>query len=279
MKLVGMICVALGLAYCAYLAMLYIGQDRMVFPRRPVTAERVAEIHKYYKELESFDVKTADGVTLRGYFLPRVQGGRPAPAVLYFAGNAEEQSGFFLWSPSELPTYSLVGVDYRGYGASEGEPSETALKADALAVYDALAAKIGPDARIAVMGRSLGTALAAHVAAHRNVAGVILVTPYDSLAAVGQDSHPLVPVRLLMKHPFDVAPDAARVTAPTLMLVAGADQLVPPRHAARLAAVWPGPKDVQTVVGASHGSISDSPMYWTLIRDFLNARFAAGGPR
>ena len=118
----------------------------MVFPRRPVTAERVAEIHKYYKELESFDVKTADGVTLRGYFLPRVQGGRPAPAVLYFAGNAEEQSGFFLWSPSELPTYSLVGVDYRGYGASEGEPSETALKADALAVYDALAAKIGPDA-------------------------------------------------------------------------------------------------------------------------------------
>ena len=192
--------------------------------------------------------------------------------MLYFCGNAEEQTGFFLWSPNELRPYGVAGVDYRGYGRSDGKPTEKALTADALAVYDALAARLGPNPRIVVMGRSLGTGLAAYVAARRPVAGVILVTPYDSLAAVGQGSHPFVPVRLLMKHPFDVAPDAARITAPTLMLVAGDDRLVPPAHAARLAAVWPGPKEVRTIDGATHGNIVDTPEYWRLVREFVRER-------
>jgi uncharacterized protein len=272
MKIIVIIGAALGLAYCGYLSMLYIGQDSMVFPGRKTDPARQMEIKRYYPKLEPMEVAAADGSTLRGYFLPRMRDGRLAPAVLYFSGNAEEQTGFFLWSPTEMREYSVAGVDYRGYGESAGKPSEAAVKADALRIYDALAAKLGPDTRIVVMGRSLGTAMAAYVAANRDVAGVILVTPFDSLAAVGQESHPLVPVRLLMKHPFDMAADAARVTAPTLMLVAGADQLIPPRHAERLAAIWPGPKDVQTVVGASHGNINDSPMYWKLIRDFLKER-------
>jgi hypothetical protein len=272
MKVIVILCLAAGLAYCGYLSMLYIGQDGMVFPGRKTDPERVKEIRRYYPRLEDLEVKASDGTVLRGYFLPRMRDGRPAPAVLYFSGNAEEQTGFFLWSPNELRPLSVAGLDYRGYGISDGKPSEAALKADALAAYDALAAKLGPGGRIVVMGRSLGTAMAAHVAAQRDVAGVILVTPYDSLASVGQEAHPLVPVRFLMKHPFDVASDAAKVKAPTLMLVAGADQIVPPRHAERLAAVWPGPKEVQTVEGASHNGISDSPQYWNLIRNFLKER-------
>ena len=86
---------------------------------------------------------------------------------------------------------------------------------------------------------------------------------------MGQDAHPFVPVRLLLRHPFDVAPDAARVTAPTLLLVAGADRIIPPRHAARLAGLWAGPKEVATIPGVSHNAILDSPQYWTLIRAFL----------
>ncbi len=273
MRIVGIACLALGLAYGGYLAMLYLGQDGMVFPGRRADQERVREIRRYYPRLETMDVRAADGTMLRGFYLPRTRSAQPAPAVLYFTGNAEEQTGFFLWGPSELREYTIAGIDYRGYGASEGSPSETAVKADALVVYDALAARLGPDTPIVVMGRSLGSGVAAHVAANRPVAGVILVTPYESLVDVGQDAHPLVPVRLLMKHPFDVAPDAVRVTAPALMLVAGADQLVPPRHAARLAALWPGPKEVHTLGGASHGSIVDSPEYWRLIREFLAARF------
>ena len=272
MKILAIVLSALGFAYCAYLVMLYIGQDGMVFPGRPANPAREQEIRRYYPRLEPLDVTAADGVRLRGYYLPRERDGKPAPAVLYFCGNAEEQTGFFLWSPNELRPYGVAGVDYRGYGRSDGKASEKALKADALAVYDALAARLGDDPRIVVMGRSLGTALAAWVAARRPVAGVVLVTPFDSLAAVGQQAHPLVPVRLLLKYPFDVLPDAANVKAPTLFLIASADTLVPPVHAERLAAAWKAPKEVRVIEGATHGNIVDTPEYWTFVRDFVKAR-------
>ena len=270
MKIVGIVVLALGLVYGGYLAALYVAQDGMVFPTRPVDRARLEQIRAYAHDLETWTVTAADGTMLRGYFLPRTRHGHPAPAVLSFCGNAEEQTAFFLWATAGLPMVSLAGLDYRGYGDSAGRPSERALKADALVAYDALAARLGPNTPIAVMGRSLGCALAAHVAANRPVAGVILVSPYDSLAAVGQDGHRFAPVAALLKYPFDVLPDAARVTAPTLMLVAGADTVVAPRHAARLAEHWPGPKDVRIIEGTTHASILDSPEYWPAIRAFVN---------
>jgi pimeloyl-ACP methyl ester carboxylesterase len=278
MKIFVIVITALGLAYCGYLAMLYMGQDSMVFPGRPVDPAREAEIRRYFPRLEDFTVTAADGATLRGYYLPRTVNGQSAPAVLYFCGNAEEQTGFFLWSPNELRPYAVAGVDYRGYGRSDGVPTEAALKSDALAVYDALAARLGGHPRIVVMGRSLGTAMAAYVAARRPVAGIILVTPFSSLAAVGQESHPFVPVRLLLKNPFDVVPDAAKVVAPALFLVAGADRYVPPHHADRLAASWPGPKEVRVIEGTGHGNIVDAPEYWKYVREFVKARFASPQP-
>ncbi len=278
MKIFVIVITALGLAYCGYLAMLYMGQDSMVFPGRPVDPAREAEIRRYFPRLEDFTVTAADGATLRGYYLPRTINGQSAPAVLYFCGNAEEQTGFFLWSPNELRPYAVAGVDYRGYGRSDGVPTEAVLKSDALAVYDALAARLGEHPRIVVMGRSLGTAMAAYVAARRPVAGIILVTPFSSLAAVGQESHPFVPVRLLLKNPFDVVPDAAKVAAPVLFLVAGADRYVLPHHADRLAASWPGPKEVRVIEGTGHGNIVDAPEYWKYVREFVKARFASPQP-
>lgn len=272
MKIVAIVVSALGLAYCSYLVSMYIAQDGMVFPGRAADAAREQELGRYYADLQPFDVTAADGTKLTGYYLPRKRDGQPAPAVLYFCGNAEQQSGFFLWSPNELQPYGVAGVDYRGYGHSAGKATEKALKSDALAVYDALAKKLGDNPRILVMGRSLGTALAAWVAARRPVAGVILVTPFDSLVSVGQQSHPIAPVRLLMKYPFDVLPDAAKVRAPTLFLVAGEDTFVPPVHAERLAAAWKGPKEVRVIDGATHGNIVDTPEYWAYVRDFVKER-------
>lgn len=278
MKYVAIACIAAMLAYCGYLTLLYVGQDGMVFPGRVANPARVEEIRHYYPRLEPFAVTAADGATLRGYYLPRERDGRLQPAVLYFSGNAEEQTGFFLWSPNELRAYTVAGVDYRGYGASDGKPSEAAVKADALAVYDALLEKLGPDGRIVVMGRSLGSGVAAFVAANRPVAGVILVTPYDSLAAVGQAAHRFAPVRLLMKHPFDVAPDAARITAPALFLVAGDDHLIPPARAEALAGLWPGPKTYEVIAAATHNNILDSPRYWQIIREFLKGCLGSSLP-
>jgi len=275
MKIAAVVGLAAMLAYLGYCVMLYLAQDGMVFPGRAADPARVEEIKRYYPRLESFTVTAGDGTALTGYYLPRLADGKPLPAVLYFAGNLEEQTGFFLWSPNELRFASVAGVDYRGYGGSAGKPSEANVKADALAVYDALAQKLGPDGRIVVMGRSLGSGVAAYVAANRPVAGVILVTPYDSLLAVGQEGHPYAPVRLLMKHPFDTTADAAKVTAPTLFLVAGDDTLIKPARAERLAAVWPGPKTYEVIPHATHNNIIDNPQYWKAVREFLKGCWPA----
>lgn len=109
MKILGIICLALGTVYGGYLAALYAAQDGMVFPTRPVDTARLAQIRAHVRGLEPMTVTAADGTVLRGYFLPRTKDARPAPALLYFCGNAEEQTAFFLWAPDALPGTTLAG--------------------------------------------------------------------------------------------------------------------------------------------------------------------------
>src|SRR5262249_9766849 len=131
------------------------------------------------------EVVVPDGTHLRGWIVKGAAS--PAPVVIYFGGNAEEVS----WTLSDRRwprEWTIIGLNYRGYGASEGKPGQAALQSDALAVYDAVALRDDVDrARIVVFGRSLGTAIAAHVAAERpGVAAAVLVSPYDSMIAIGK---------------------------------------------------------------------------------------------
>jgi pimeloyl-ACP methyl ester carboxylesterase len=130
------------------------------------------------------EVVAADGTRLRGWIVKGAA--ETAPTVIYFGGNAEEVS----WTISDARwprDWTVVGVNYRGYGTSEGKPGEAALTADALAIYDAVAKRDDVDPhRMVVFGRSLGTAIATHLAAKRPVSGAILVSPYDSMTAIGK---------------------------------------------------------------------------------------------
>jgi uncharacterized protein len=261
-------------AYLGYCAALFFMQTRIIFPGRRTDAAQITALRNYYKELSDFEVKTPDAV-LKGYVLSRPESGN-ARALLYFGGNAEEAGGIFLWAPQALPDWTIVSVNYRGYGENDGEPSMEALLRDAPEVYDALKAKLGPGARIAVMGRSIGTAPALRVAAVRDPAGLILVTPFDNLATVAADHYPFAPVSLLMRHTYDALPDAARVTAPTLILVAAADSLTRPDRAEALAEAWKGPKEYRVLPGG-HNSVSDGELYWEVIKDFLG-RVHSGRP-
>lgn len=288
MRFLGVGLAAAVLAYLCYMGLMYFLQDSQLFPGRDTDQALLAQLRAYHPDLTDFSLTTPDGATLSGYLLPRTLPALPtpsdsdgsidppaarvevpAPILVYFQGNAEEAASFFLWSPAELSRFTLAAVNYRGYGASTGASTEQTAKADALAVFDALRARY-PGAPIAVMGRSIGSGVAAHVAANRPVSAVVLVTPYDSIRAVGQAAHPLLPVGLLLRQPFDVTPDAARVTAPTLFLIASNDTLIPPARAESLARVWAGPKDFRRI-DAGHNSILDSPDYWPFIRDFLTA--------
>src|SRR5439155_6876002 len=123
------------------------------------------------------EVVAADGTRLRGWIVKGTAA--PARTLIYFGGNAEEIS----WTLSDARwprEWTIVGVNYRGYGASEGKPGERELIADAPLIYDAVAQQEDIDRhRIGVFGRSLGTAIAAHLAAERPVAGAVLGSPFD----------------------------------------------------------------------------------------------------
>ena len=196
----------------------------------------------------------------------------PAPAVIYFGGNAEEVS-WTLGDGRWPRAWTRIALNYRGYGTSEGKPGARALLADGLALYDAVATRPDVDrARIVVFGRSLGTAVATHIAAQRPVAGAILVSPYDSLTAVGRTHYPFLPVSLLLRHPFAAIEDAARCHAPLLAIVASADSIIPSERSQALYDAWAGPKEWLAVPRADHNSLGATRQMWDAIDRFLASR-------
>jgi pimeloyl-ACP methyl ester carboxylesterase len=199
----------------------------------------------------------------------------PHALVIYFGGNGEEVSPM-VTQARHFPGCALLVMNYRGYGSSEGKPSERALVADALSLYDHAAALPGIDGkRIIAMGRSLGSGVAVALAASRPLAGVILVTPYDSMVAVAHTHYPLLPVSLLLKHRFESAERAPAIHAPGLILTAGDDRVIPRKHSDALYAVWGGAKTKVEIPGADHNSIDAYPAYWSAIADFLRSALAA----
>jgi hypothetical protein len=193
----------------------------------------------------------------------------PAPALLYFGGNAEEIS----WSLADdrWPRgWTVAGVNYRGYGTSEGRPGERELLDDGLRVFDALAARSDVDARrIVVVGRSLGTGVAVHVAAARPVAGAILISPFDSLAAVGRMHYPWLPVDWLLRHRFDSAALAASVAVPMLTIIGAADGIIPPARSRALFDAWAGAGTWVAIPGADHNDLGSTPAFWEPITTFV----------
>jgi len=170
---------------------------------------------------------------------------------------------------AETPHTSWLLVDYRGYGASAGSPSERKLVADALRWYDYAASELRP-ARSFAFGRSLGSGVAVARAARRARAGVILATPFDSLTAVAQRYYPYLPVKWMLRHRFDSIALAPRLETRMLCLIAGRDEVIPPVHAERLYDAWRGPKRKLVLAGARHNDTDSAPAFWPAIRSFVS---------
>nr|WP_257644269.1 alpha/beta hydrolase [Luteimonas salinisoli] len=243
-----------ALAWLAVCVLLYLQQRSLVYYPQ-FTRSDPAET--------DFSLDRGDAV-LRGWIVNPGRG----DALLYFGGNAERvednRDALADWAPARtgyLPAY-------RGYGASDGTPGEALLLADALALYD-LVRQRHPEGGIAVVGRSLGSAVAAHVAAHRDVERLALVTPFDSMVEVARGHYPWLPVRWLMRERYDTASLLPRHEGPVLVLRAGADTVVPPRHADRLVAAQPRQPMVRNFPGAGHNDIHLHPGYDEAIAGFL----------
>jgi pimeloyl-ACP methyl ester carboxylesterase len=188
-------------------------------------------------------------------------------ALIYFGGNAEDVSASLASFSKAFPQYAIYLLHYRGYGGSAGKPSELALHADARALFD----KVRLDhPEIAVVGRSLGSGVAVRLAAERPVSRLVLVTPYDSIEAIAATQYPFFPVRWLLTDKFESARYAGAIRAPTVILQAEFDTVIPGASTERLDAAFT--KGIATRVmmrGTDHNSISGTAQYLEAMRAAL----------
>jgi pimeloyl-ACP methyl ester carboxylesterase len=193
---------------------------------------------------------------------------RPGPrALIYFGGNAEDVSLNLPSFAAAFPAHTLYLVNYRGYAGSTGRPSEQALLADAEAVYDSVR---GQHQAVSVVGRSLGSGVAVHLASVREVERLALVSPYDSLVAVAREHYRWLPVGLLMLDRFESSARAAAVRAPVLVIIAASDEIIPPRRSQAMFDAFASEQaQLVTIAGATHNSLDAFPQYLASLSGFL----------
>lgn len=240
------------LIYAAICAAVFVLQDRMIFPVAqvgaagplPQGAERVA-------------LNAATGERLVGLHVPPAPPGGPAappPLLLGFGGNAWNADAMAAYLHDLYPEAEVVAFHYRGYPPSQGSPSAEALRQDALTIYDWAAHRF-PGRKIVAAGFSIGSGVAAWLAAQRPLTGAILVTPFDSLAAAAADHYPWLPVRLLFRHELPAADYLRASRVPVAILSGQSDALILPARTKALRQAAPSLAYSHIVAGAGHNDI------------------------
>ena len=185
-------------------------------------------------------------------------------ALIYFGGNAEDVSLDLPEFSEGFPNEAIYLLHYRGYGGSSGKPTEKALVSDALALFDLVHTQ---HPNVLVVGRSLGSGIAVQVASQRPVDRLVLITPDDGLKDVAAREYPFLPVGLLLKDKFESWRYAPKITAPTLIVAAGNDEVVPRSSTERLRTRFKdGVARFVVIANVGHNTISDSSNYLDLIK-------------
>jgi hypothetical protein len=232
--------------YVGLVAVMYLAQRKlMYFPY----AARMAPADADFPQAREVDLKAADGVRILAWTVPPKPG---KPVVLYLHGNGGSVA-------HRVPRFrklvddgtGLVALSYRGYGGSDGNPTEDGLIADGRAAYD-FARATWPDAKIVLWGESLGTGVAVALAGEKDVAAVILEAPFTSTADVAFSAYPFIPVRLLMKDQFRSDDRIGKVKAPVLVMHGARDRVVPFRMGERLFALANEPKQFVRFADGGH---------------------------
>jgi pimeloyl-ACP methyl ester carboxylesterase len=185
-------------------------------------------------------------------------------AVIYFGGNAEDVSQTVPDLADAFPNRALYALHYPGFGGSSGKTDQETIFAEALDLFDNV---FTDHTDVTVIGRSLGSGVAVWVASQRPVSRLVLVTPFDSFADPASAQYPFVPVRWLLRDKYESWRYAPKVKAPTLIIVAGDDELVPRSSSDRLLTRFaPGIATETVLPGVGHNTIQDSPGYWPLLK-------------
>lgn len=246
-------------------------EHRFLFRPWGGDAARLASIAASDNGIEEIRLPTRDGVTLHGWLKrPRTaRSGERFPLVIVF-GGARRETSWLIDRAAGPEQWGWLFINYRGFGLSEGDPSERVVVADTRLIYDYAVARPDVDAtKIVVLGRSLGTYFTVALASSRALRGAILATPFDSIAAVGEERYPWLPVGLILNGRYDAAVMAPKIKVPALFVLAENDDVTPMQNGVALAHAWGGPRRIVTLAGARHYGIERREEFWNAVEEFL----------
>ncbi len=241
------------LLYLALVLFLFLAQTSILFP-----VGQVGPPGPLPAGAERLEIALRPDLRLRGVRIPPARPAGERLLILGFGGNASNAETSAIILHHLFPQADVVTFHYRGYPPSEGLPAAAALEEDAPRLYDEMRARLRP-ARTVAVGLSVGSGVAASLAARRPLDGLILVTPFDSLAAVAADHYPWVPVRLLFRHALEPARDLRGARLPVAIIAGGRDEVVPAARTDALRRAVPDLAFDLTIAGAGHNDIYDHP--------------------
>lgn len=177
-------------------------------------------------DFSAINLKASDGTQLEAWYHPAKEN---YPTIIHFHGNGGNLSHrAFFFSLLRDAGFGVLGLDYRGYGKSEGNPSEEGFYQDARATMDYATKTLSlPDNKIIIYGESIGTAVTVQMAMEHKTAALILQSPFTSMTATASNKYSWLPVSLLLKDRYDSLSKIANIKTPLLLFHGEIDTLIP----------------------------------------------------
>jgi len=253
-------------AYLAFTVAVWILQPKLLyFPERSYDATPEAIGLPY----DSVSFKTADGVKIHAWYIPAE---KSRGAVLFCHGNAGNISHrlFFIDLLNRMGLSVLI-FDYRGYGWSEGKPSEEGTYRDAEAAWNYLVTerKFNPG-EIVILGRSIGGSIAARTARERKPAALIIESAFTSVPDIGAEVYFYLPVRWLSRYDYNTLEFLKGVSCPVLIIHSPQDEIIPIHHGKRLYEAANPPKEFLEIKGShNEGAVISGGLYTGGIDSFI----------
>jgi fermentation-respiration switch protein FrsA (DUF1100 family) len=258
--------IALG-TYAILVLIMYLAQRHFTyFPDRT----RYDPASVGLPDFEEIQIETADGLSLIAWYKAAAEG---RPTILLFQGNAGNIANRNFKARAFADRgYGMLMPNYRGYGGSDGSPSEAGLQEDGRAAVRYLADAGVPPEEIVLYGESLGSGVSVALAESIDVAALVLEAPYTSLPDVASSAYPWLPVRFLMKDRFASIESIGKVKAPLLVVHGSEDEVIPVALGQELFEAANEPKRLVIISGAHHNDIFDLGS-GAAIFDFLEKTF------
>jgi fermentation-respiration switch protein FrsA (DUF1100 family) len=255
--------------YLGLLLFLYLHQDNLLY--MPDYPTRKVELTPAYVGLafEPVSLSAEDGVTIDGWFLPHPSG---RATLLFFHGNAGNIShrldSLMLFHNLGL---SVLIIDYRGYGRSEGKPNEAGIYRDADAAWRYLVDKRQiPADRILLFGRSFGGAVSAYLASKHPALGLVLESTFTSAPEMAAQLYPWLPARWLTRFDYNTRGRLADIHMPLLVIHSRQDDIIPFSHGEILYAEGLPPKRLFELNGShNYGVMADIERYRRALDEFI----------